>query len=154
MRDTSQTSTLSRLILDADTAADLMTRNPVAIRQEASLQEAAGLMLDKDVSALPVLNESGRPVGVLSRTDIVRRFREAAEAGTVPRSSASAVRVRDVMTAALLSVSPSMTALEVVAQMLGLGNVHQLFVVDDAGALVGVISARDVLRRLRRLETV
>jgi CBS domain-containing protein len=134
------------LVLDAETAADLMTVNPVTIREDASLLEAVILMTDKEVSAVPVLNGAGRPGGVLSRTDVVRYFR----ANAWSRSPASGnPPVREIMTPALLSVPPETTAVELVAKLLGLGNVHRLFVVDGEGALVGVVSAKDVLRRLR-----
>jgi CBS domain-containing protein len=110
------------------------------------LLEAAILLTEKEVSAVPVLNEVGRAVGVLSRTDIIRYFR----ANAWSRSPASGnPRVREIMTPALLSVPPLTTAVEVVAKLLGLGNVHRLFVVDDNGNVVGVVSAKDVLRRLR-----
>jgi CBS domain-containing protein len=55
--------------------------------------------------------------------------------------------VRDLMTPAVFAVAPDSSAAEVVHEMLGL-RVHRLFVVDDTGVLVGVISALDVLRRL------
>lgn len=137
--------TANQLVLDAETAADLMTPSPIAIRQDARLLEATNLLTEKDISALPILNEAGRPVGVLSRTDIVRYF----GANAWSRSAASGnPAVREIMTPALLSVPPETSAVEVVAKLLGLGNVHRLFVVDHEGALVGVVSAKDVLRKL------
>jgi CBS domain-containing protein len=161
MGNATQTRGSFTLVLDAETAADLMTPNPVAIRQGANLREAANLLTEQNVSAVPVLDDAGSPVGVLSRTDVVRYFRDkavghspAAEgSGAVfPSGGRAGPSVREVMTPAFLSVPPATPAVEVVAQLLGLGNVHRLFVVDDAGALVGVVSARDVLRRLRRRE--
>jgi CBS domain-containing protein len=56
--------------------------------------------------------------------------------------------VRDIMTRAVFSVTPETPAAAVVEQILTL-NVHRLFVVDRLGVLIGVISALDVLRRLR-----
>lgn len=55
-------------------AADVrsvMTENPVTVRAGASLEEAATLLVEKDVSRLPVLDE-GRLVGIISKSDIVR----------------------------------------------------------------------------------
>jgi CBS domain-containing protein len=159
---------LDRLVLEAESAQELMTPNPMSIHQEAAVTEAVALLTDKDISAVPVLDHAGRPVGVLSRTDIVRFLgnkgggstsKESAEEPAPATSSrpfsgkaADRTPVRQIMTPAVISVTPTAPAIEVVAKMLGLGNVHRLFVVDDSGALVGVISARDVLRKLRRLE--
>ena len=144
-----QTRPLIRLVLEAETAADLMTPNPVSIHRNATLPDAAGLLTEKNVSAVPVLDDEGRPIGVLSRTDVVRYYQgmtgKTPHTGTAPVPS-----VQKIMTPAVLSVQPGTPAIEVVAKLLGLGNVHRLFVVDDSGVLLGVVSARDVLRRLRR----
>jgi CBS domain-containing protein len=51
---------------------EIMTRNPVTIYEDASLSAAAELMRRKKVSHLPVINEEGRIVGMVSRSDIVR----------------------------------------------------------------------------------
>jgi CBS-domain-containing membrane protein len=67
------------LMLGAVTAADLMTANPVSIRQQANVREAIKLLIDRRVSAAPVVDEAGRPVGVLSQTDILVHDRERVE---------------------------------------------------------------------------
>jgi CBS domain-containing protein len=135
-----------------------MTPDPVSIRQDADLGEAIEVLTGKDINAVPVLDGAGRAVGVLSRTDIIRCLSDkggwdARTSAGVGKGSAVWPSVREVMTPALLSVALPTTAVEVVAHLLGLGNVQQLFVVDDAGVVVGVIRARDVLRRLRRMDT-
>jgi len=56
--------------------------------------------------------------------------------------------VRDMMTPAVFSVPPDTPASQVISEMLTL-HVHRLFVVDEAGVLVGVVSAMDVLRHLK-----
>ncbi|SRR5579883_1075932 len=158
-----------RLTLKADTAADLMTPNPISIRAEASVGEAVALLTDKGFSAAPVIDTAGRPVGVLSRADILAHDRQALTRGTASdyyqRSQlalaenetsqaegasrpADTFRAGDIMTPVVLSVRPDTPARRVVEDMVGY-QVHRLFVVDDGGILVGVISALDVLKRLR-----
>jgi len=56
--------------------------------------------------------------------------------------------VAEIMTPVVFSVSPATPAAQVVDELIALG-VHRLFVTDTAGALVGVISTMDILRRLR-----
>jgi CBS domain-containing protein len=157
-----------RLCLRAETAADLMTPNPVSIREDASLREAIALLIDRGYSAAPVIDKAGRPVGVLSRTDVLIHDRECVEhPRPVAEYYAEALltddnealgegfqvecvdptRVRDVMTPAVFAVSPETAPARVIGQMLAL-KVHRLFVVGDDGVLVGVISALDVLRCL------
>jgi CBS domain-containing protein len=126
------------LKLEAKTAADLMTPNPVSISERATILDAAGALSNRDISALPVINAAGRPVGVVSRTDIVRR--EAKPTGTTD--------VREIMTATVVSVRTDDPAWEAVAKMTAF-KIHRVFVVDRSGVLLGVISAFDVIRKLR-----
>jgi CBS domain-containing protein len=125
------------LTLEAQTAEELMTPNPVTISEHAAIIDAVSRLMD--FSALAVVNDARRPVGVVSRTDIVRR--EAKPSDTT--------EVREIMTATVVSVRPEDPAWEVIAKMVAF-KVHRLFVVDRTGTLIGVISAFDVVRKLRR----
>jgi CBS domain-containing protein len=53
--------TSPRLTLAADTAEDLMTPNPVSISTNATIHEAIALLVDKGISAAPVIDRAGRP---------------------------------------------------------------------------------------------
>jgi CBS domain-containing protein len=158
-----------RPVLGADTAEELMTPNPVSIRDTATVREALALLVDKGFSAAPVIDAAGRPVGVLSRTDLLVHERETAphlkpaptyyEAADLLLGTGERLRegfevecvdpteVRDIMTPMVFAVSPETPALKAVEDMVA-HKVHRLFVVDHAGILVGVISALDVLRYL------
>jgi CBS domain-containing protein len=142
-----QTEARPRLCLWADTAEELMMPNPVSIRGDATFAEALALLTDRGFSAAPVIDDAGRPLGVLSRADILVHEREqlAARPGAAAQAAA---RVRDLMTPVVFSVAPETAAQKVIHEMLSL-KVHRLFVVDGDGVLVGVISAEDVLRHLR-----
>ena len=139
-----------RLSLHADTAADLMVSDPVSLRADASLHEALVLFTKKRFSAAPVIDSAGRPVGVVSLTDIVIHDRTRIEwnPSESQGADADATQVADMMTPAVFCVSPTARADTVIAKMLGL-DVRRLFVVDEAGVLLGVISARDIIRCLR-----
>ena len=152
------------LVPAADIAADVMAPNPLSIRDDASLEEAIAFLADKHLDAVPVIDKAGRPVGVISQGDILVHEREAhthaksaqaAQTAAEPNLAATLspdekcarVLARDIMTSMLFSVSPATPAIKVVEQLLEL-HVKQLFVVDDGGALVGSISALDILRKL------
>jgi CBS domain-containing protein len=128
---------MQALFLNATTAEDLMTPNPVSISENATTPEAAAVLTAREISAVPVINEAGRPVGVLSRADLVRQERHGPST------------VRDIMTQAVLTIDAAAPAWEAVAKMTAF-KVHRLFVVDGTGVLIGVISAFDVVRRLRQ----
>jgi CBS domain-containing protein len=132
---------MNSLTLEAQTAEELMTPNPVSISEHAAIVDAASVLTNREFSALPVINEAGRPVGVVSRTDIVRR--EVKPAGTTD--------VREIMTPTVVSVRPEDAAWEVIAKMAAF-KLHRLFVVDRSGVLTGVISTFDVVRKLRRTQ--
>ena len=166
----SQPAPLGPLTLAAATAADLMTPNPVSIGQNATVKEAVAFLTDRGFSAAPVIDEAGRPVGVVSRADIVVHHRNKSEyvpavpdyyektdlatrsgahlAGGEQAESIYQTRVRDIMTPVVFAVPSEAPARRVVGDLVGL-KVYRLFVVDADGVLVGVISALDVLRHLR-----
>jgi CBS domain-containing protein len=146
MASTQMLPRTSHLVLDAVLAADLMTPSPMSIRAEATVPEAIATLTEKGFSAAPVIDESGRPIGVLSRADILIHERERLRSAVVPAIDNTIVH--DIMTPAVFSVTPETPVEQVVEQMLTL-NVHQLYVVDRDQFLTGVISAHDVLRRLR-----
>jgi CBS domain-containing protein len=157
-----------RLTLRAETAAELMMPNPMSIRADATVREAIEALTDRGFSAAPVIDEAGRPVGVLSRADILVHDREKsagpataayyerADLATAGERLGAGFHVevvdtalaRDIMTPAVFSVEPQTPSAIVVEHMLAL-KVHRLFVVEPDGTLVGVISALDVLRHLR-----
>ncbi len=169
MNATHQTTRGATLVLQAETARDLMAANPISMRADASVPEALALLTDKNISAAPVIDEAGRPIGVLSRSDLLVHDRE--RGNYLPHSptyfyeqelhtrrgkpvegfqveDVDTSSVSDLMTPAVFAVSPSTSAAKVVSDMLKL-HVHRLFVVDDDGILIGVISAMDILRHLR-----
>src|SRR5438876_799066 len=66
----------TRLTLVADSAADLMSANPVSIPEQATVNEVAALLVDRGFHAAPVIDDAGRPIGVVSTGDILRHDRE------------------------------------------------------------------------------
>jgi CBS domain-containing protein len=153
------------MILDATKAKDLMRPDPVSIVETATIREGVAFLVDKGFSAAPVIDHAGRPVGVLSRTDILMHDREQVHHLTPHYSESNLATekqlsvgfqveevdqtsIKEIMTPVVYSVLPEAPVTEVIDQMLGL-KVHRLFVVDTNGVLVGVISITDVLHGLR-----
>jgi CBS-domain-containing membrane protein len=146
-----------RLSLWADTAADLMSDNPVSLQRDATIREALGLMLDRGVTAAPVIDVGGRAIGVVSVTDVLvhERVRAGAPVEAAPPGGrfevepADPATVEDIMTPDVFTVRAEYPADQVVADLLRL-NVHRLFVEDGQGVIVGVVTATDVLRRMAK----
>src|SRR5438552_1825145 len=64
------------LMLRAETARDLMVANPISLRAEAGVAEATALFTEKGITAAPVIDEAGHPIGVVSRSDLLIHQRE------------------------------------------------------------------------------
>jgi len=147
------------LLLHAHTAEDLMIPNPISIRAEAGISEAIALFTEKGITAAPVIDEAGHPIGVVSRSDLLVHqcesekhredyfFAPTFETKDIATPSVKGT-VADLMTPAVFAVAPDTPAHRVVSDMVGL-HVHRLFVVDADNILVGVISAMDVLKHLK-----
>src|SRR5262249_12966522 len=65
-----------RMILEATKAKELMWPEPVSIAETTTARDGVALLVDKAFSAAPVIDHAGRPVGVLSRADILVHDRE------------------------------------------------------------------------------
>ena len=146
------------------TARCLMTANPVSINEHATLREAGSILTTRGISAVPVIDDAGRAVGVLSRTDIVRytsgkpsvrhilpEFYDAVDPFTNEDACncAQEAQAWQVMTPVVISVDCDATQAQIVEELL-VRKVHRLFVTDHDGTLIGVISALDVLCGLMR----
>jgi CBS domain-containing protein len=149
------------LSLDNMTAADLMSANPLSIREDATVAEAVRFMTDHAVSGVVVINDAGRSVGVLTQTDILIHNREHMHGKDMPLVPMAEVAenwldegafagptfVSEVMTPIIFTVRAIDPARKVVEQMLSL-HIHRIFVVDEDDVVIGVVTALDVLRRL------
>jgi CBS domain-containing protein len=126
----------------ADTAADLMTPQPFTVADSATVDQVTASLIDRGYGAAVVIDPAGRPVGVVTKTDLLVHARERTATGKPDPTT-----VRQVMTEAVFSVREDTSARSVVEQMVAL-NVRHLFVADPAGVVVGVITPLDVLKKL------
>jgi CBS domain-containing protein len=125
---------------------DLMSRDPVTILQQASLEDAADLLCGYDISALGVVDDHGRLVGVISQTDLVLlRGR-----GAIQRDW-HRLTVANVMTSPPLVIGADDVVAEA-ARRLTDQAIHRLFVVDGDGAPVGVLSATDIVADIAEVD--
>jgi len=130
------------LKLQALTAADLMTSGPTSLSAAATVTEATEFLTARGFGAAVVIDEAGRAIGVVTKTDVLVHARQH-KPGLEPDDTP----VTEFMTPAVFSVRPDTAAASVVEQLLVM-NVHHLFVADPAGVIIGVISPIDVLRKL------
>lgn len=77
---------------------EVMTRTPIVVAPDAKLEEVVGLMIDKRVKRLPVVDD-GRLVGVVSRADVLRALSGAFAAAPAPAEGDLAARVKAALAA-------------------------------------------------------
>jgi CBS domain-containing protein len=155
-----------RSVLDGMRASTLMTPNPISITDVSTVRRAAKFLAEHHFSAAPVIDSTGRAVGVLSVTDIVRCTQDAAaqpirtayynhpslelsaeQAQELIIDGETDCEVRNIMTPMVIGVAPEASARQVIDVMLE-HHVHRLFVIDETGILAGIITTFDVLRAM------
>jgi len=141
-------------------AQDIMTRNVVTTTPEKTVSEVAGLMLERHISAVPVIDPEGKLVGIVSEGDLVRRPEIAGERRAswwLTLISDQAERARDyvkthgrsvaeIMTRNVVTVSET-TPISEIAHLLEDRRIKRVPVTRE-GKVVGVVSRADLLRAL------
>jgi CBS domain-containing protein len=120
---------------------DYMSPSPVTIREDSDYDTAFGIMDERDLHHLPVVNATGEVIGIVARRDLqlaARFFHEAP------------AEVSEVMHAPVVTVASSADLTEAVDRMTT-DRIGCLPVADDGKHLVGIITETDLLRALRVL---
>jgi CBS domain-containing protein len=124
-------------------AGDLMTIEPIIVAVDATIEEAQRLILEYNVSGLPVIDEKGDLVGVISQTDFMHL--QDPELASLIHHKGSGIRVGEVMSRPAVTVLVTTPLPEAGRKMLD-ERVHRLVVVDDDHRPVGVLSAIDFVQ--------
>jgi CBS domain-containing protein len=146
-------------------ASDVMTRRVVSVDPNASILEAVRLMLQNQISGLPVIDAKGALVGILTEGDFLRR----AELGTAQHGPrwlefllgpgrlaneyvrASGRKVSEIMTTELKTIAAD-TALDEVVRLMEQNHIKRLPVMHE-GKVVGIISRANLLHALASIAT-
>lgn len=132
------------------TVRDLMSTRPISVGAETPLREAALLLVRRRHTALPVLGEDGRLLGLLSDREVIRHLLvnhlQGGAHGRAASSEAAPRLVRDVMTRQVLCVSPDQPLADVASLMVN-KDVDRVPVVNE-GELVGFLTRGDIVRKL------
>jgi CBS domain-containing protein len=155
---------------DSIPVTEIMTREVHAVKGTTLLKQAAVELLDMGVSGLPVTDDDGRPVGILSLRDLLQAVRpgtpgHAADAPTVFYASLDAGQLRQLlpafehheleghvgeqMSSHVFTCTETESIREAARAMVGRG-IHRLLVVDERGRLVGLVSSMDIVTYVAR----
>ena len=118
-------------------ARDIMTTNIIATKKDIHLTEVMALLLRNHISGLPVEDDEGNLIGIISEIDLVN---------SVFSGNAADTTVEEVMSKAVLSFSPD-TELAELVQVFSSKRLRRVPIVDK-GKVVGIVSRRDILREM------
>lgn len=135
------------------TVADVMTREVVTIEPSTPFKEVVRRLREARVSALPVLDEDGRLVGIVSEADLILKENPEVEDAAhlfvrrhrrLDRQKAAGLYARELMTTPVVTIGPGASVAEA-ARLMHRKQVKRLPVVDEDGRLVGIIARSDLL---------
>lgn len=135
---------------------DVMARRPITVDPEAPLATAIAVMRDKEIRHLPVVDEAGRLIGIITDRDLRSAALGSSLAEFLPVDLRRAVdsaaemlqelRVRDAMTWGVVTTRPDASVAEAGAVMFErrIGSLP----VRENGKLVGIVTERDIFKAL------
>jgi CBS domain-containing protein len=139
---------------------DIMTSDVVTVRPETSLKDVATILTERRISGVPVVDEGGKVVGVVSEGDILFKERGPCERTGVlawfadpydveEQLKLTARSAAEAMTTPAKTIAPRRLVSSAATEMLDEG-VNRLPVVDDEGRLVGIVTRADLVRAFVR----
>jgi CBS domain-containing protein len=138
---------------------DLMTTQVVTVGPATPFKEIVARLAEHRVSALPVVDDDGLVLGVVSEADLLLKEEFPDPDQDIPlfwtkrrrleRDRAAATTAGDLMSVALVSIAPDATVPEAARRMHAAG-VKRLPVLDEGGQLVGIVSRADLLKVFNR----
>ena len=131
---------------------DVMTTEVATADRNMPYKQAAKLMTDQRVTAIPVVAKGGRVVGMVSEADLLRKVepRLRGSAGLSgrarrDRAKAGARTAGELMTSPAITIHPD-ASLSAAARLMNGHHIRRLPVVNDAGDLIGIVSRRDLMK--------
>jgi CBS domain-containing protein len=124
------------------TISDIMSKTLETIQEMASVQEAAKKMKEKGVSSLVAIDADGKPQGLITERDLVRKV-------CVNDKPVSAVTNKEIMSSSPLITIKASSSVSEAADMMLQYNVRHLLIIDDkynANKPLGIITALDFIR--------
>jgi len=148
----------------AKTVADVMTHDPIVVQPQTPIKEAIKILAEQRISGLPVVDDAGKLVGVISETDLLWQ-----ETGVEPPvyimfldsviylenparhdqelHKALGQTVGEVMSNDAVTVKPDQ-ALRKAAKLMQEKSIRRLAVTDDAGKVIGILTPGDIVRAM------
>lgn len=134
-------------LLQVPTVADLipvrrvMSREVVCAREDLEAGALMDLMVRRHIGCVPVVDDRGRPIGMVTKFDVV-------EQQLATRNGAPVATTAGALMMPLAITLDEHATVAHAAAMMSVEDVHHVAIVSDGGALIGVISTMDIVRWL------
>jgi CBS domain-containing protein len=135
--------------------ADVLTEDVATVREETPYRRIVDILRDRRISAVPVVDNAGRVLGVVSEADLLRKIESAgrpeerrlfeSRRRRAAHVKAGATRAGELMTQPAVTTTPD-RSIPAAAQLMDAEHVTRLPVVDDLGRLVGIVTRSDLLK--------
>jgi CBS domain-containing protein len=126
----------------------IMSRDLLCVRPDLDISSVVGLMIEHRLGCLPVVDERRRPIGIITKFDLVEQLDAAmrlASGGCPLPSDLTAQTADDVMMPIALTLDEHATIAHTASMMVS-EEIHHVLVVSRDGTLIGVVSAKDIVR--------
>jgi len=134
-------------IADLVRLTEIMSRNLTCARGDLDADSVAELMIANRIGCVPVVEESGRPIGMITKQDVVEQLVAVVPDDLTPRTA------EELMMPLAITLPETATIAHATAMMAS-EDIHHVAVVDREGRLIGVVSSMDIVRWLARNDRV
>lgn len=140
-------------IMNFTKTKEIMTENVVFVKIDTSLLEIAETMASHEISGLPVVDEEGKVIGVISEKDFLSRMGAKSSMGIIARLLKDKggitmpmlnQKAGDIMTSPALTVNED-TSISEITNIFTAKNINRVPVINKKGKIVGIISRADAL---------
>ncbi len=145
-------------------AKDIMNKNVITINKDASVEELSSLLLEHRISGVPVLDDDGNMVGIVTEGDLIvtdadlqypRYFKlldsiiylESLSKFKKNLKKHLATKVEEIMSEEVVAVSED-TPINEIANTMTSNNINRVPVTDDNNNLVGIITRADIIKSM------
>ena len=130
-------------IADLVPLTEIMSRSLTCARRDLGADRVAELMVANHIGCVPVVEEPGRPIGMITKQDFVEQLVTIDRTDKTPRTAGELMMP-------LAITLPETATVAHAAAMMASEDIHHLPIVDLEGRLIGVVSSMDIVRWLAR----
>jgi CBS domain-containing protein len=142
------------IVEDQSCVQEIMTKNAYCASLDTNIAPLIEVFLERCIGGAPVVDSEGRPIGMISKSDLVRvAWQNAAstrDSGDKFHAQKS-ITARDLM-APVVFCLPDSASVSQAAALMAFEEVHQIPIVDDTGRMAGMVTTLDIMRWIARRE--